>query len=260
MTMYGQPATSTSRSTADGVGQALPAGDPRGLYGGPPGEFELLPRVYWPTTIFARRYRDHEKDAPAIIEHLVALKAAQKKNIESEIATAMKSEQGLFESKFDLFETTTHNELRRLIAFIESSVKRAVWHVNGRTEDLTRINVEFTDSWFHITNGAGFHDAHYHGGCSWCGIYYLQISDVPEKLPEHAPNGVNRFYGPIPYGGLLSDFGNRYLGAGHFDVPPTPGTLVIFPAYLLHSGLPYKGQKDRVILSFNSKTTLTHRD
>jgi hypothetical protein len=35
-----------------------------------------------------------------------------------------------------------------------------------------------------------------------------------------------------------------------------PGTLVLFPAYLLHSGLPYKGDRDRVILSFNSRSTL----
>ncbi|MFZ4575158.1 MAG: putative 2OG-Fe(II) oxygenase [Phycisphaerales bacterium] len=230
--------------------------EPRGFYGAAPGEFELAPRLYWPTTIFSRKYRDHAKDAPSIIDHLQEMKAAQKKNIESNVAPTMKSEHGLFESKFDLFETTTHEPLKRLIGFIESSVKRAVWHVNGRSVDVNRIRVKFVDSWFHITNGAGFHDAHYHGGCSWCGIYYLQISDVPANLPSHAPNGVNRFYGPIPHGGLLSDYGNHYLGAGHVDVPPSPGTLVIFPAYLLHSGLPYSGAQDRVILSFNSSAEL----
>jgi hypothetical protein len=41
------------------------------------------------------------------------------------------------------------------------------------------------------------------------------------------------------------------------DVPPIPGTLVLFPAYLLHSGLPYKGDKDRVLLAFNTTSTLT---
>jgi hypothetical protein len=28
--------------------------------------------------------------------------------------------------------------------------------------------------------------------------------------------------------------------------------LLLFPSYLLHSGLAYRGAKDRVILSFNS--------
>ncbi len=226
----------------------------------PPGsalnEFELTPRTYWPTTIFSRRYRDHERDAAGIIQHLYDIKAGETKNIASDIAPSMKSKDGLFESKFDLFEKTTHEGLRRLIAFIESSVKRAVWHVNGREVDPNRIKVTFSDSWFHITNNSGFHDAHYHGGCSWCGVYYLQISDVPENPRDHAPNGVNRFYTPRPFGGNHSDYGNHYLGQGHLDVPPLPGTLVLFPAYLLHSGLPYKGAKDRVILSFNSTSTL----
>jgi uncharacterized protein (TIGR02466 family) len=234
----------------------LPA-EPKGIYGSTPGEFELTPRVFWPTTMFTRKYRDHQRDAASIIEHLYDIKAGETKNIASGVAQSMKSKDGLFESKFDLFTQTTHEGLRRLVAFIESSIKRAVWHVNGRQVDVNRIKVTFSDSWFHITNNSGFHDAHYHGGCSWCGVYYLQISDVPDAPPDHAPNGINRFYAPRSSGALLSDYGNYYLSASHVDVPPIPGTLVLFPAYLLHSGLPYAGAKDRVILSFNSTSTLT---
>jgi hypothetical protein len=50
-------------------------------------------------------------------------------------------------------------------------VQQAVAHVNGSQLDPSRIRVEIRDSWFHITNSGGFHDAHTHGGCSWCGIY-----------------------------------------------------------------------------------------
>ncbi len=245
--------------TMHGPGMTMPFdphSQPGGLYGATPGEFELTPRTYWATTIFARKYRDHERDAASIIEHLYEIRAGETKNIASDIAPSMKSGDGLFESRFDLFEKSTHPGLRRLVAFIESSVRRAVWHVNGRQVDPARIRVRFLDSWFHITNDGGFHDAHYHGGCSWCGVYYLQISDVPDTLPEHAPNGVNRFYAPRGSGGIFDDYGNHYLNGGHLDVPPTPGTLVLFPAYLLHSGLPYRGAKDRVILSFNSTSTL----
>jgi uncharacterized protein (TIGR02466 family) len=228
----------------------------RGIFGGTPGEFELVCREFWATTLFSRRYRDHERDAASIIEHLYELKARENSNIASGVAAVMKSKDGLFESKFDLFAETTHDGLRRLIAFIESSLRKAIWHVNGREVDPKRIRVQFHDSWFHITNNSGFHDAHYHGGCSWCGIYYLQMSDVPDQPPNHAPNGVNRFYTPRGSGGKFTDYGNHYLGLGHIDVPPVPGTLSLFPSYLLHSGLPYKGAKDRVILSFNASASL----
>lgn len=220
------------------------------------GGLDLVPRQVWPTTLFTRRYRDHAADAPGIIAHLYELKAREKENIASGIAPAMKSKEGLFESKLDLFETSTHEGLKRLIAFIESSVKRAVWHVNGRRVDPKDLHVQFTDSWFHITNDGGFHDAHTHGGCSWCGIYYLQIANAPAAHPGHAPNGVNRFYGPFNTGGSVDDYGNQYLKSNVLDIPPIEGTLVLFPSYLLHSGLAYRGDKDRVILSFNSLTRL----
>lgn len=228
-----------------------------GVTPGTSADTDLIPRTVWPTTLFTRRYRDHARDAASIIAHLYELKAQEHENIASGVAPAMKSENGLFESKLDLFERTSHPQLQRLVAFIESSIRRAVWAINGKSVDPKRIRVEFKDSWFHITNGGGFHDAHTHGGCSWCGIYYLQISDVPETQPKHAPNGVNRFYGPIGTGGGFDDYGNAYLRQHVLDVPPIEGTLVIFPAYLLHSGLAYKGAKDRVILSFNSATWLT---
>jgi len=222
----------------------------------PTGEFEIQSRTEWPTTFFVRKYRDHAADAAGIIEYLYQLRSREKDNIASGVAPAMKSQHGLFESKLDLFERNEHAGLTRLVAFIESTLRRAVWHINGRNVDPKRIAVKFKDSWFHITNGGGFHDAHTHGGCSWCGIYYLQISNVASQQPTHAPNGVNRFYGPIGTGGGYDDFGNYYLKHNVLDVPPVEGNLVLFPAYLLHSGLAYKGEKDRVILSFNSVSWL----
>jgi len=223
-------------------------------------EHELRPRQFWPTTIFTRKYRDHATDAPKIIAHLFELKAAEVEPIASGVAPAMKSAHGLFESKLDIFERTEHPGLRRLVAFIESSVRQAVFQVNGRSVEPKRIRVEFKDSWFHITNSGGFHDAHTHGGCSWCGIYYLQVSNVPAQQPKYAPNGVNRFYAPVNTGGSFDDFGNLHLKNNILDVPPIEGTLVLFPAYLMHSGLAYQGARDRVILSFNSAAWLTPID
>ena len=36
------------------------------------------------------------------------------------------------------------------------------------------------------------------------------------------------------------------------DISPENGILIIFPAYLLHSATPYIGEKDRLVVSFNS--------
>lgn len=217
--------------------------------------FDLMAKPFWATTFFHRLWQEHEQEAPGIIQYLYELKAKETTNIASGIAPSAKSPYGLFESRFDLF-AADHPGLNKLKAFIGQSVQQAVAQVNGPKADPRRIRVGVVDSWFHITNDGGFHDAHHHGGCSWCGIYYLQVGDAGQSAPGGAPNGGNRFYSPLSRGGAYRDFGNKYLDLTYVDPPPRDGVLLLFPSYLLHSALPYRGQKDRIVISFNCQATL----
>src|SRR2546423_1834813 len=83
---------------------------------------------------------------------------------------------------------------------------------NGNRDLPDRVRVEIPDAWYHVTNNGGFHDAHCHGDCSWCGIYYLQAGDNapahPSGTNSGAGNGITRFYAPIGTGALVNDFGN----------------------------------------------------
>ena len=113
-----------------------------------------------------------------------------------------------------------------------------------------------TESWFHITNDGGYHDAHVHNKCSWCGIYYLQAGECTPTDESGPGNGINRLYSPLPSGGAYIDYGNQYRTMNQADIVPRDGLLLLFPSYLLHSALAYRGQRDRIAISFNSQTTL----
>ena len=217
----------------------------------------LQPLQIWPTVLFRRFWQHASEEHPGIIEHLYQLKSAQSSNIDSGVATAMKPAEGMYEGTLDLFAKTDHPGLKRLIGFLDESVRQAVSMINGKQVPPDHIDVDFRESWYHISNDGGFHDAHYHGSCSWCGIYYIRAGSPPGDKPGTAGNGLSRFYCPIPRGGLADDFGIQYLSqAGSFDVPPTDGMLVLFPSYLLHSGLPYRGEEDRILLAFNTASYL----
>ena len=222
-------------------------------------EFDLGGRQSWPTMFFYRRWRDHAAEAPGILQYLLELRKAATSNIESGVAPKAKSTQGLFESDFDLFKRD-HAGLKRLVGWIEQTVAQAVCVANGNRERPERVRVEIPDAWYHVTNGGGFHDAHCHGDCSWCGIYYLQAGDTSpgssDAAGTGAGNGITRFYSPIGTGALVNDFGNAYLSSSRVDIAPVDGMLILFPAYLLHSALPYTGERDRVVIAFNSQTFL----
>lgn len=208
---------------------------------------------FWATNFYALPWPEHAQQAPGLLEYLYQLRDEQTGNIASGISPAVKSSEGLYESDFDLL-ARDHPGIVKFREFAARAVARAVSHVNGGELQPSQIRVEFLDSWYHITNAGGFHDCHGHGGCSWCGIYYLQAGSSGQRTGAGAANGANRFYSPLSRGGTYLDYGAKYLTLSHVDPPIADGTLILFPSYLMHSGLPYTGEQDRVIISFNSRS------
>jgi len=219
------------------------------------GELGVLQTLAWPTAFYTVTWPEHAEHAQGIIAHLRERQAAFAANVASGIALVAKSRQGLFESPFDLLESP-HPGLARLKTFCEQVLRLTIAQVNGSQVDPARIRPIITESWFHITNDGGFHDAHVHNQCSWCGIYYLQAGDCTSSDESGPGNGVNRFYSPLPTGGTIADYGNNYLRSNRVDVVPKDGTLVLFPSYLMHSALAYHGTQDRIVISFNSQAVM----
>lgn len=217
--------------------------------------FELQGQQIWPTMLFNRKWRDFPKHVDSIIEELYERKNRASANIASGVAVAAKSMDGLYESEFDLFDTD-HEGLTALKEWLADTVRQVVSIANGQKIRPDLLRVGFTEAWSHISNEGGYHDAHYHGDCSWCGIFYVRSAQCRPSDGTGAGNGISRFYRPLGSGGLLGDIGNAYLAHNRVDFTPSDGVVVIFPAYLLHSGLPYRGEDDRILIAFNTKTTL----
>jgi uncharacterized protein (TIGR02466 family) len=221
------------------------------------GPFDLTPRPMWATPFFTRQWADHPAEAADILRRLYSLRDAQTANVQSGIAPRAKSAVGLYEGDFDLF-ADPHPGLRRLARFARDTVRECVRVVNGSEVPAGEVEVEFPDSWYHITNAGGFHDAHHHNGCSWCGIYYLRVGASGPSAGGGAPNGGTRFYSPLAVGGAYQDYGTKYLTTS-VDPPVCDGLLLLFPSYLWHAALPYTGGADRVVVAFNARAYLTER-
>ena len=48
------------------------------------------------------------------------------------------------------------------------------------------------------------------------------------------------------------DGGDWNFSNGAFVIPPTEGDLIIFPAWLPHDAVPYRGTEDRIVISANA--------
>lgn len=164
-----------------------------------------------------------------------------------------------YASRDDLLQRVRVGEWEQLVRFLVDGLRQTVVLANqGAWPEATPgLQIALRGIWFQIANRGSHHDVHTHGNCSWSGVYCVQV-DADAQRQAHpllgATNGVTRFYGPHfnHLGGAHMDFGNAYLQSAHLDVAPLPGQLVVFPSWLPHQAMPYDGEADRIIVSFNA--------
>lgn len=155
----------------------------------------------------------------------------------------------LYESDFDFFKRPDP-VVQELLEYCRQKVFEAAGLANkGRWNAGTRIGIDVHESWCHITKTGGYHDVHTHPNSSWSGIYYVRAGECDLD----SASGVNRFYAPwTPT--AYSDIGTLWNSQlSSIDLPAEDGTLIVFPSWILHSGLPYRGQEDRIVIAFNCK-------
>jgi hypothetical protein len=207
----------------------------------------------WPTPIGIHQFARAEEVNPLLVSTFTEGRAV----IERQRGVAPGGP--FFASDDDLLHRVKLPEWQEFAKFVASSIGATVQAANteawaGQVSDL---QVGFQGMWFQVSRDGAFHDIHTHGNCSWSGVYIVQIDPESRRVTHPiygAANGVTRLYGPhfATLGGAFIDAGNAYLQPPHQDVAPRSGRLLLFPSWLAHKAMPYSGELDRVIISFNA--------
>lgn len=208
----------------------------------------IEPIPTWSTHLYLCTNPYHAMLADPIKEAIYEHQAQSRTEVASEIARTAKH--GLFESELDFLDTD-HPDIQFLNQILSDLILTIATEANAHSwPDDAEAEAVITESWYHITRQGGYHDAHSHPNCSWCGIYYLDVGD--QGFDRRS--GVNRFYDPRVNAGHYLDAGSEYLNqAGVWDIAPETGKVIVFPSYLTHSALPYFGDRDRVVIAFNAQ-------
>lgn len=200
----------------------------------------------WTTSMFVVELAEHDVLKEDLLPYAYHVRASADSAIASQVAVSAKN--NLFESQLNFLESDAQG-VSELKLILEELVSAVAEQVNSDSiEEGQGLEASIVESWCHITENGGYHDAHSHPNCSWCGIYYLDAGDCE----INSRSGVNRFYDPRNCANQYHDAGTQYLDAtGVWDFVPKSGQVVIFPSYLKHSALPYFGSQDRVVIAFN---------
>lgn len=213
-------------------------------------------QLLWPTPLGVHRYEQAADANPLLTRMLLALRATQR-------LARGEPERPFFASDDDLLQRLQLPEFQALVQWFVRCLRDTVTATNAAAwpaawqQGGVDLQVAFSGMWYQTSQQGAFHDVHTHGNASWSGVYCLQVDDEASRCahPVYGPaNGVTRFYGPHfnALAGAHVDLGNAYLQPPSIDVAPLPGQLLLFPSHLAHQALPYAGQLERVIVSFNA--------
>ncbi len=209
-------------------------------------------QLLWPTPIGVHRFADAATVNPLLVRAFGQMRAEQERQ-------RGEPRRPFFASDDDLLHRVQIDEWQDFVRFVVSSIGETAKQANAAAwaGQSRKLKVGIEGMWFQCSRENAFHDVHTHGNCSWSAVYIVQIDDAEQRVTHpvygHA-NGVTRLYGP-PFshlGGAYVDLGNAYLQPPHFDVEPVAGQLLLFPSWLAHQALPYDGEQERIIISFNA--------
>lgn len=134
-----------------------------------------------------------------------------------------------------------HASTDPVMVALHDAVRSSVAAYQQRVADSTHMLAtlaphEFTlRSWGVVSDGAGYNTPHIHPGCWTVAVAYI----------EAGPDAGHLRVGPYPGGDA------RCPGWPVLDVTPTPGTVVIMPAFYTHWTLPSRAVGRRISVAFN---------
>jgi uncharacterized protein (TIGR02466 family) len=101
-------------------------------------------------------------------------------------------------------------------------------------------------AWANVNESGDYNRSHLHSNCHWSGVYYVD----PGRLDAAVmPNGAIELIDPRPAATVF--------GLPGLDVPstwtihPDAGFMLMFPSWIRHSVLPFRGEGPRISIAFN---------
>jgi uncharacterized protein (TIGR02466 family) len=173
--------------------------------------------------------------------------AALNRDLLAEIARRRSAEQGVAKSNKrgwhsdpDLFARTEPAQAKLagvLAQMLLQATRQAAPEANLAGMEM------FPEGWVNVNQPGAYNAPHDHLGAFWSGCYYVSVPEAGgaiEFLSPHKPlPAVGGFRAPIT--------------ADKLSLRPQPGTVLIFPATLVHWVQPNDSKQERVTIAFNGR-------
>ena len=109
--------------------------------------------------------------------------------------------------------------------------------------------------WININGKGAYNKRHNHPGSAFSGVYYVECPKNCGQIIFHNPHGFTAFDELSAYKQDIIQNGYQHQAIG---IDPKAGTLILFPAYLMHGVQENESDEERISISFNCHVTPYH--
>lgn len=138
--------------------------------------------------------------------------------------------------------------IKKFKSWVHNSVLRVAALPDNET-NLRNVKANYmAAAWANVNSAGDYNQAHIHPGCDWSCVYY-----VSGGLPRGSRplNGQIELRDPRP---LAWSSGLQRYGFGQsLIIPPDPGMMILFPAWMEHLVHPFEGEGERISIATNIK-------
>ncbi len=187
----------------------------------------------WPTVMLQRRLPGHEA-ANRELRRLIEPRAAAKADLTT-----------------DYLAGNLLADENPAVAWLRECINRTV------IDYLRRLGLDYAvqwqlQGWANVNRAGDYHDPHNHPHAYLSGTYYVAVPErpaTPDNRPDVRPGCIS-FYDPRGAANMTAIRGDPQVEAEH-TVAPTPGLLLLWPAFLLHFVHPNLATEPRISISYN---------
>jgi len=190
----------------------------------------------FPTLILRRQIEDHEELNAGLLE-VIDEQRRQSSGI-------TKSNVGAWHSELDFLRLADEPVLG-LRAHLNKAIGDYFSMEQQRQVPPGELTVRLV-GWAMVYSSGDYAVPHVHPNANFSGVYYVDAGDDAADAPQ---SGLLTLIDPRAGATALATDGWQH--ATTLDVKPRAGLLVLFPAWLSHHVHPYRGNRDRIAVSFN---------
>lgn len=134
-------------------------------------------------------------------------------------------------------------ENKKINLYIHNMVERIFYDSLDHSGELT---FTILNCWININPAKTYNLTHTHPGCDFAGVFYV-------KLPEDSPpiTFVNIHDNSLNTSMYSENIINNWGSAHQYNVFPSEGSMILFPAAIPHCVDENQSEEDRISLAFN---------